>query len=495
MRMSTKSAGRAGRGLLLVLSGGLGLAGAGNGCVTEKVSRDPNDLLTFTPGATSPSPPGDDSGFGLNDLGIPPPFTDGGCAGSAPAPDFGTPVTCGRPPPPISGGTLLVTHDGSKAVAADPDRDAVFIVDLASKVRKFTVVLQPGDEPGRLVEDGAGRIHVALRGSGTLATIDPTTGTLISRRAACPAPRGVAWKASTDVVLVACATGELASLPAAGGAASVQVIQRDLRDVLVSGDDVAVTLFRSAQVLRLAADGSVARTDSMPSGDPGFAPHVAWRAVSGPGGQILAVHQIESLQSVATHVSGGYGCGGIGGGPLPPPPVPLIRVPTPSPDDASAAEDVSTVPDDAGMNTSFVAPPGPSPSGGPLASVLTTMGSDGVTSLNVEFAGVLPVDVAVSPDGSTFAAVAAGAGTANASIGNLFLFGTAGGITTQNSFILAQIQPTAVAFEPNGDLVLQSREPATLMIVPTAGVGANASVLEGDAGNSPSIPLSPVSMR
>src|SRR5580692_2487250 len=38
MRMSTKSAGRAGRGLLLVLSGGLGLAGAGNGCVTEKVA-------------------------------------------------------------------------------------------------------------------------------------------------------------------------------------------------------------------------------------------------------------------------------------------------------------------------------------------------------------------------------------------------------------------------------------------------------------------------
>ena len=261
MRMSKKSAGRTGRGLLLILSGGLGFAGAGNGCVTETVvsSGDPGHLPTF---ATTPS--GDDSGFGTAiSLGIPGPFADGGgCGAVAPVPDFGTPVTCSTPTPPISGGTLLVTGDGSKAVASDPDRDAVYIVDLGSKTRTFTVSLSQGDEPGRLVEDGAGRIHVALRGSGMLATIDPTAGTVISRRAACPAPRGVAWRASSDVVLVACATGELASLPAAGGDASVQVISRDLRDVIVNGDDVSVTLFRSASVLRLAGDGSVSRTAS-----------------------------------------------------------------------------------------------------------------------------------------------------------------------------------------------------------------------------------------
>src|SRR6202020_527552 len=112
------------------------------------------------------------------------------CGGSAPAPDFGTPVTCGRAPPPISGGTLLVTLDGSMAVEGDPGRDGVYIFDLASQVRKFTVSLQPGDEPGRLVEDGAGRIHVALRGSGMLATIDPALGAVTTRRAVCPAPRG-----------------------------------------------------------------------------------------------------------------------------------------------------------------------------------------------------------------------------------------------------------------------------------------------------------------
>ncbi len=507
MRMSTKSAGRAGRGLLLVVSGGLGLAGAGNGCVTEKLVSpgDPGDP-GFTTAVTSPGPPGDDSGFGLNALGIP---DGGGCRAAAPAPDFGTPVTCGTPTPPISGGTLLVTHDGSKAVASDPDRDVVYIVDLGSKTRTFTVVLQPGDEPGRLVEDGAGRIHVALRGSGILATIDPTTGTLISRRAACPAPRGVAWKASSDVVLVACATGELASLPAAGGDASVQVIQRDLRDVLVNGDDVAVTLFRSAQVLRLASDGTVSRTDSIAAMSGGFAPQVAWRMVAAPNGTIVAVHQSESTQSVATHISGGYGCGGIGGGP-PPPPVPLLLpIPPPSQDDASSVDGASPV-DDAnpvddaspteGGIRNFGSPPPPPPgppgfSSGPMASVITTIGSDGTTRSTQPFSGVLPVDVAVSTDGSTSAAVAAGAGTGDASIDNLFLFRTTGGVTIQTSFILPQIQPTAVAFEPNGDLVLQSREPAALMIVPGAGVAASSSMVDDSIGNSPTIPLSSVSMR
>ena len=237
----------------------------------------------------------------------------GGCL-QAPVPDFGTPVTCGSSPPPISGGTLLVSRDGTKAIASDPDRDVVYVVDLTSGSRQFTVALDLGDEPGRLAEDGAGRIHVALRGSGMLATIDPTAGTVTARRAACLAPRRVAWQASSDTVWVACATGELASLPAAGGAATLEVIGRDLRDVIVSGDSLAVTQFRSAQLLRLAADGTVSRTDAMPSVSGLFASHVVWRAVPGPGGTVVAVHQAESTQSVSTKSSGGYGgCGGIGG--------------------------------------------------------------------------------------------------------------------------------------------------------------------------------------
>src|SRR5258706_3040355 len=78
------------------------------------------------------------------------------------------------PPPawgvPITGGTMIVTHDGKRAVVADPDRDKLYVVDLASNsVQGFA--LNAGDEPGRLVEDGAGRIHVGLRRGGALLTL------------------------------------------------------------------------------------------------------------------------------------------------------------------------------------------------------------------------------------------------------------------------------------------------------------------------------------
>jgi len=50
-------------------------------------------------------------------------------------------------PPPISGGTLLITSKGL-ALAADSERDVLYLVDLATKA-VATIALQPGDEPGR----------------------------------------------------------------------------------------------------------------------------------------------------------------------------------------------------------------------------------------------------------------------------------------------------------------------------------------------------------
>ena len=99
-------------------------------------------------------------------------------------------------------------------------------------------VLQPGDEPGRVVEDGAGRVDVVLRRGGAVATIDPKSATVAARRAVCSAPRGIAYQAATDQLTeqlqVACAGGELVALPAAGGAATRTVmLDRDLRDVVV----------------------------------------------------------------------------------------------------------------------------------------------------------------------------------------------------------------------------------------------------------------------
>src|SRR5207244_3845409 len=80
-----------------------------------------------------------------------------------------------QPPPPwgvpITGGTMLITRDGRHAVIADPDRNRILSVALADEQVVAEVALAPGDEPGRLIEDGAGRIHVALRHGGALLTL------------------------------------------------------------------------------------------------------------------------------------------------------------------------------------------------------------------------------------------------------------------------------------------------------------------------------------
>jgi hypothetical protein len=47
-------------------------------------------------------------------------------------PDFGVTTDPTHPPPPVSGGTLAVLAGSQLAVAADPDRDHVYVVDLAA---------------------------------------------------------------------------------------------------------------------------------------------------------------------------------------------------------------------------------------------------------------------------------------------------------------------------------------------------------------------------
>src|SRR5262245_17783276 len=74
-------------------------------------------------------------------------------------------------PPAISGGTLAISPEGQQAIAADPDRDRVSIVDLRTRTVR-NIELEQGDEPGRVVVESASRAYVALRGSGAIATVD-----------------------------------------------------------------------------------------------------------------------------------------------------------------------------------------------------------------------------------------------------------------------------------------------------------------------------------
>jgi hypothetical protein len=384
----------------------------------------------------------------------------------------------GTPPPPISGGTLLVTKNGIIVVISDPDRDAIYVVDISSGKVTFTIALQPGDEPGRLAEDAAGLIHVALRSGGALVTINPTTGTITERRQVCPAPRGVAYDSARDLVWVACATGELVGLPAAGGQATTNwVVERDLRDIIVNNGALTVSSFRAAQLLALNNDGTIGTRTQVPAPDTNFAPHVLWRTVPGPGGTTVCLHQEHSQTSIDTTMTGGYGGGcGFDGGPPPLAPVSL-------PDNLTVT-DAGTILLGADTGSPFELPPedlGGGSSAGPMGSVLTVYGADGTIQVNSTFDGVLPVDVAVSADGSTFLVATPGSAFTQGGAGLISDFGS--GPLNPFQFSDPTQEPIAVGFDISGDALVQTRDPANLWVFPP-----------GDAGTAPwNIPLSSVS--
>jgi hypothetical protein len=286
------------------------------GCTVDQTNNPPSLQGAAGSSAVDVTGAGAQCGSGITNgtmAGGAPAFAPPGGISSPFTPRVGATHTNANPPPAISGGTLRILKDGKTAVAADPDRDRVYIVDLTSRTVTSTVMLQPNDEPGRVVADAAGRVHVALRRGGALVSIDPTTGAILQRRAVCGAPRGVAYDPNGDQLHVACADGELVSLPAAGGAVTKsRFIDTDLRDVIVDGDQLLVTRFKSAQLLTVATDGTFKRK-SLPSFRSGetrggqlFTPSVAWRAVEMPSGGVAVLHQ-RGFDNLVEPSFGGYG--------------------------------------------------------------------------------------------------------------------------------------------------------------------------------------------
>lgn len=355
---------------------------------------------------------------------------------SALQPQYHQTISQNSGPPPISGGTLAVSSDGNFAYAADPDRDAFYVVDLNAQT-SVTIPLQAGDEPGRVIEDGAGHVHVALRRAGAIATIDPVAHTVLSRTTVCARPRGVAYMASNDSVYVACAGGELVTLPAAGGAPTRSVfVEADLRDVVVVGSSLYASELRSGMVLAIAADGTIANRFQRPQSS--LEPGVAWRMIATQNG-IAATMQAASTTPIDP-TPGSYGTGGCGG-----------AVTNPQ---------------------------------------IAMWGLDGTSLGMTELTGVLPVDLAVSHDGTTFAVVFPGEwlvpGSPQLSVtpneaappppedaGVLFGGGGGGGGCDPGNYVAGQA--TAVAFDSSGRVLVQTREPAQL-IIDAAGAGNTVSL-------------------
>jgi hypothetical protein len=380
-------------------------------------------------GGESPHFPG--SPFGDDDVS----FDRDGGLGQPPVPLDPEVVRAAKPPPPITGGTLRLSADGRTAFAADPDRDTLYIVDLDGTRSPVVVDLGAGAEPGRVALDRDGRAHVALRGAGEVATVDPATGAVTARRAVCAGPRGIETDPATGDLVVACLGGDLVTLPAAGGEPTRRLrLDPDLRDVVFDGDGLFVSRFRSAEVLTVDLAGRVTLRQRPPLGGAGrfrLAPAVAWRMIPHPDGGAWIVHQMASLGQVEPE-AGGYG------------------------GDDPCASIVAT------------------------AVSRTVPGEPVLRSTPVIPSAVLPVDAAFSPDGEIFVIAAPGMVRPDVETARLLAFrrldrrlgpdGRSLGDCTfpeplPPSLLAATEEPVAVAFAADRRLVVQIREPAALVVL------------------------------
>jgi hypothetical protein len=341
---------------------------------------------------------------------------------------------------PVAGGTLLVTKDGH-AIASDPDRDLVHVVDLA-KQKVVSVPLEAGDEPGRVVEGPAGTVYAVARRGGVVVAIDTAQGTA-RRIPVCAAPRGVAFDATLSRLYVACRSGLLAVVDTATNTVTARHrLDGDLRDVLVSGDNLVLTRFKTAEVLVVSRDGDVLRRSQpvvQSLTGASVTPAVAYRALSLPKGGVLVGHVDASNTTLPSGAGAYYGafCGG-------------------------SVADVSVTAMD--------------PYSGADGQTLTTLAATAIGGATG------PLDVAVAPDGLRIALLATGnswAPTNNTTRpANLWITSTSqvkagtvgtscGGISgsaAPSSVNSAAGEPVAVAFDGGGHWVVQSREPAQLQL-------------------------------
>jgi mono/diheme cytochrome c family protein len=321
----------AGMGLLLLSAGAaVGLAACDANFAVDTDVQPPTAISGIAgTGSAFPASPG---------FACPIQMSAGSAAPSpGPSPDPAERVVMQeKAPPPISGGTLLLTADRSKLIAADPDRDAVFVVDVESRSLLRRVQLEAADEPGRAVEDDAGRVHVALRGGRGIATFALEGDAAPRRSRVCDLPRGLAYEANAGRLFVACAEGVLVRVdPTTGKPESRIQLGRDLRDVIARDGLIHVSRFRSAELITLdAISGEVKSvrtppssdrlesrvTESFPSGTEGCGnpvtmtspelvsatPDLAWRTLDLGARGVAMMHQRATTGEVRI-TSGGYG--------------------------------------------------------------------------------------------------------------------------------------------------------------------------------------------
>lgn len=250
------------------------------------------------------------SGIACNSLDAPP-REGAGVVRVAPT-DSRAVVSSQAPAAPVMGSNLLSLQSSPETVVlTDADRSRVSFVNTSSG-NQIHVDTGAGSIPNRAVEDAAGFVHVALRGTGEVVMLHPS-GELVARHKICQAPRGLDFDAVNNQLLVACAEGSLVRhsvQPTDYQTVRVIPTDVDVRDVVVLGERTYVSRMRTAQVLEFQGDEFIARHDlptvemdnSMIQTERAgsrFQPTVAWKMVAAPdNGGVVVLHQRSLLNVV-----------------------------------------------------------------------------------------------------------------------------------------------------------------------------------------------------
>jgi hypothetical protein len=353
---------------------------------------------------------------------------------------------------------VAVSADGRTAAVSDPDRGLVQLVDLSTMRILHRVALGADSEPGRAVDDGAGRFAVVLRRAGRVAFVSHRSGIVEATQPVCDEPRGLTRDSrGVGEVLVVCATGEVYGVSHAR-VSVLETLGLEGRDIIEANGRIVVSSFRDARLFdgRDAAP-TMRQPPALPaftmSGTPvAFTPQVAWRTLATPAGDVMMVHQVERLGEPT----------------IPEPPA------------------VTTPPRPAVPPTYYGAPPPPNPApprpsepvfptASPtcplsvLRTAVTRFGPHGAQTIQVP--GVLPVDAALSPDGNVL--VIAHASNHQLTrvdmrdFTNDFSDTACGPLNARPPALEVRLPletPVGVAFTPTGELLVHYRVPNVLVM-------------------------------
>jgi mono/diheme cytochrome c family protein len=296
-----------------------------------------------------------------------------------------------QPQRPIIGGQLATSADLTRILVADAENDRLRVFDLANGL-KYEVSLPNHSWPTRALELTDGKIRVLLRATGELAIVTPASGdnkpAQVATVAVCAEPRALTAGKNPGEVLVGCAGGELVTVAGSqvGETVASNVEWRDL--TLLPDGSTQGTSFRAAELVSFS--GGVVNTRLKPpaqrlSQNPinttdvvMHLPQVAWRMVPASGGRTFVVHQLHADSIRVESMVPGL------------PPIPP-----------------SSNPYGGGVSTGNGPGLPPACNDSAVVTGITTVNAGGVTAVQ-RTNDVLPVDAALSPDGTQLAVASAG---------------------------------------------------------------------------------------